>query len=642
MGDPTTHIDISRTQDSKKEALNGLANQAEEIQIKQNEITEATTTDSDTAQDDVAEDTAASQLAASQLAANQLAANQLAANQLAELRALLLGGPLEEVLNPKPTPEDISRLLPAAVSDAYDKKAGIRVALLPAVETAIQSSVQGDAAILAEALFPVIGPATRKSITASIGSLVESLNQALEHSLSPQSFKWRLEARRTGKTFAEVVLIRTLVYQVEQVFLIHKETGLMIQHVVTESATARDPDLVSAMLTAIQDFVKDSFVVDGERSLDTLKLGDFSLLIEDGPQAILAGVVRGTPPQELRALLRSQIETIHRTFGASLKTFDGDQDRFAGTRPYLEDCVSSKFKGKADKAEKAPISRRTKIIAWGLAGMLVSGIGLWMGMNWQRDRQWHRFVSTLQAEPGVVVISEQKKRGAYHLQGLLDPLAQNPMQLLDATKLNPNRVNMSWNPYLSLEPGFLQNRTQTLLSPPDTVSLTLNEQGVLQISGEASERWIQWAKATSAGLEGITEWQDADLISTERQALSELQSRIEYRRFVFPPGKAELRSQQYQITLQHQAEDIQKLLQLSEELGEPATISIVGHGDQRGQTRQVVQLGSTRASMLKNVLVGQGISPTLVTAEGTAIEDSSRLGAGDRDEDAAAYMEVHF
>ena len=61
---------------------------------------------------------------------------------------------------------------------------------------------------------------------------MQSFNHALEHSMSWRGLKWRMEAWRTGRSFAEVVLCHTLVFRVEQVFLIHQPTGLLIQHIV--------------------------------------------------------------------------------------------------------------------------------------------------------------------------------------------------------------------------------------------------------------------------------------------------------------------------------------------------------------------------------------------------------------------------
>lgn len=187
---------------------------------------------------------------------------------LNELRQLLLNpeqvkiDKLQERLdNPQLYAEDLSKVLPEAIMLLSLQRQGkLTKALLPTIEEAIQLSVKQDINILANAIFPIIGPAIRKAIQVAISTLIQSLNETLDHSLSPQSFKWRLEAKQTGKTFAEVVLLRTLLYRVEQVFLIHKNTGLVLQHIVGELVAAQDADLVSAMLRAIQDFVQDSLI----------------------------------------------------------------------------------------------------------------------------------------------------------------------------------------------------------------------------------------------------------------------------------------------------------------------------------------------------------------------------------------------
>jgi len=105
--------------------------------------------------------------------------------------------------------------------------------------------------------------------------------------------KWRLEAIRTKRSFAEVVLLHTLVYRVEEIFLIHTQSGILLQHVGAEANHGKDPDLVSGMLTAIQEFVKDSFNSQTGEMLDTLRMdGDHSVWIEQGPHAMLAAVIR--------------------------------------------------------------------------------------------------------------------------------------------------------------------------------------------------------------------------------------------------------------------------------------------------------------------------------------------------------------
>ncbi|MCJ8279075.1 MAG: OmpA family protein, partial [Rivularia sp. ALOHA_DT_140] len=225
-------------------------------------------------------------------------------SELSELRSLLLGvEPLklnlfyERLDNPQVDAEDISKIIPEAVVLRTMQDDQLSEAMVPTVEQAIQSSVKRDINVLSDAIFPIIAPATRKAIETALDEMVQSFNYALEHSLSPQSLKWRIEAKQTGKSFAEVVLLRTLVYRVEQVFLIHKHSGLILHHVVASEVAVQDPSLVSAMLTAIQYFVKDSFNVRKHEGLHTLEFGELTIWIEQGPTTVLAGIIRGNAPE---------------------------------------------------------------------------------------------------------------------------------------------------------------------------------------------------------------------------------------------------------------------------------------------------------------------------------------------------------
>src|SRR5277367_5081583 len=123
---------------------------------------------------------------------------------------------------------DLSAVLPEAIQmrRAAGGEEALGAALGPTLESALRESVKKDPHSLADALFPVMGPAIRRSIQQTLRSLFESFNEAMEHSLSVRGLKWRFEALRTGRTFSEIILMHSLVFRVEQVFLIHKKTGL--------------------------------------------------------------------------------------------------------------------------------------------------------------------------------------------------------------------------------------------------------------------------------------------------------------------------------------------------------------------------------------------------------------------------------
>ena len=434
--------------------------------------------------------------------------------ELETLRQLILGDSLEQLLNSPIHSEAVSRVLPEALAQAGTEEKELTRALRPTIEAAIQESVRTDERILAEHLFPIIGPSTRKSINAAIGGLVQSLEQTLDYSVSPKSVGWRIEAFRTGKTFAEVVMLRTLVFQVEQVLLIHKKTGLLLQHRVADEIDSQDPDLVSAMLTAIEDFVQDSFSVESGETLDTLELGDLNVWIEEGPQSILACVVRGNAPEKLRELLRDSQEKIQRLFGSAMEEFEGESNVFEGSQPYLDDCLSFKPLGQSTEENQSKgLSDRQKAIAWMIALFLTVFIGVRSFFHYKHEHRWSHYLADLSQQPGLVVISQDS--GKREINGLRDPLAVNPVDRLAMSYLDPKKVNMNWEPYWSLDPALISQRIQTSINPPPSVVVQTDNEGKLHLSGYASEDWIQSARRLSQQMFGTVVWQDDGLTARE-------------------------------------------------------------------------------------------------------------------------------
>ena len=49
-----------------------------------------------------------------------------------------------------------------------------------------------------------------------------------------------------------------------------------------------------------------------------MQVGEFKLWLQHGPLALLAAVVSGQPPPELRQVFARELEAIHREFGPAL------------------------------------------------------------------------------------------------------------------------------------------------------------------------------------------------------------------------------------------------------------------------------------------------------------------------------------
>ena len=129
-----------------------------------------------------------------------------------------------------------------------------------------------------------------------------------------------------------------LQYSVEQVFLIHRRTGLLLQHRSGEGVKVQDADMVSGMLEAILISVSGHFAVLGQE-LEGMKIGNVEVWITHAPQIILVGFVRGTPPAELRIIFRRALDCIVALLEASIRNFDGETSEFDAAAPFLESCL---------------------------------------------------------------------------------------------------------------------------------------------------------------------------------------------------------------------------------------------------------------------------------------------------------------
>ncbi len=354
--------------------------------------------------------------------------------------------------------EDLGRLLPGAVRVATRENDELSDALGPMFGSAIKSAIKTDADSIADAISPIMGPAIRVTIQQSIRGMVQSLNKTLEYSVSVKGLKWRWEAFKTGKSFAEVVLLHTLRFRVVQVFLIDRETGLLISHAALDE-TAENVDLASGMLTAIQDFVRDSFGGSKDDSLTNMSFGGQTVWIETGVHAFLALVIEGEAPASLRTTVQEALERIHLRFGQELEAYQGDSTPLAGVNPILTECLVSVYE-EDEKKKKKPKERKTQFQhpLWRKATLTVGILGILIGIFVLDQRlDYHKQIRDLRhqlAAPDTIQLSIEHDaliaRGQAHQQWIEQTANLAPrlpgiegVQLQEVTNLD-----QPWKDYL--------------------------------------------------------------------------------------------------------------------------------------------------------------------------------------------------
>ena len=154
------------------------------------------------------------------------------------------------------TQDNLSQRLPGALEALADEASTTRVAnaLAAPVSQALGAAVQRNRQSLIDVLFPIIGPLIRKSIAEALRNLVADLNGAIESSFTLRGLKWRVEAWRAGVPYAQVVLKHRLAYAIDHVFLIERDSGLVLHHEAAPGLPELDKDAIAGMLTALGDF----------------------------------------------------------------------------------------------------------------------------------------------------------------------------------------------------------------------------------------------------------------------------------------------------------------------------------------------------------------------------------------------------
>ena len=126
-------------------------------------------------------------------------------------------------------------------------------------------------------------------------------------------------------------------YRIEELYLIYNDGRLITGQALKE--TAIDQDIMGSMLTAINDFVQDSFHAAGE--LGSIDYGDNRVMIERGEQVVLAVVIYGEETRELRSQVANALRQVEGSFSSELAGWNGDVDLLSGTREILQPLLDA-------------------------------------------------------------------------------------------------------------------------------------------------------------------------------------------------------------------------------------------------------------------------------------------------------------
>ena len=551
-----------------------------------------------------------------------------AATEFATLRELLVGperqqldelaGRVEEVAI---TPQVLAEQLPEAIALRASRDGQIARVLAPTIETALRESIRRNPREVATAIFPVLGPAIRKAIAETMAGLVRSINSAVEHSFSVQGIKWRIEAWRTGERYADVVIKHALVYRVEQVFLVHADTGLLLAHVTAPDLDVPEADLISGMLTAIQDFVRDSFRPDEGGTLSTFTVGEHTVHVEAGPRALIAAVVRGQCPEAVPQRLQRTLEQIHLEYASLLADFEGDPAPFASAATLLEENLETVLS--TDRtADRSAMRWLRWVIPLAALVLLAAGLAT---ASWLR---WRRAVRLMEAEPGFVVIDAERSWRRWEFRGLRDPIARDPRTVLAALGSAPPAIVGQWKPYISLDSAMVVARARRALDAPASATTTLAGD-TLRVGGTATVDWLRTLRTAPAigGVGGI----DASAIRATLPArIDDMRRRVEATRILFEPGSARISDAE--------AAKVRALADSAAAVGASVRVALIGRTDPTGSDATNQSLAGLRVDAVLRRLAASGVPAAML--DGRPVATATPLSAAAASEQARINRSV--
>jgi hypothetical protein len=144
-----------------------------------------------------------------------------------------------------------------------------------------------------------------------------------------------------------IVIVATLVLvylwkksqsEIEDVFIISNE-GLLLAHRSKELHPDMDDDILGSMLTAVQDFVKDSFKDKSKFGLKRLDFGDSVIHIKRGKHIYTAVILSGKEPTDLDNSLGKLVTKIESEYESVFDAWDGDLEALRGLKDMLDDLL---------------------------------------------------------------------------------------------------------------------------------------------------------------------------------------------------------------------------------------------------------------------------------------------------------------
>jgi outer membrane protein OmpA-like peptidoglycan-associated protein len=512
---------------------------------------------------------------------------------MSEALADVLPGAISQEI--QKSPEQIAKAIAPEIALAIEEQIkldrdAITNTLGPQMGEAIKTQIKVEQNAMVDALYPVIG----NTISKYMVEMVKAIDDKVQTALSLKGIKRKIQAKIEGISEAELIFQESIEFQVKAIFLIHKNSGLVMKEFQLSSESKLETEMLGGMLTAIRSFVNDCVTKPGEFSeLHTIECDAFRIILEVAGYCYLAAIVKGEPSKQFVERLRKTLSKIVLNGDKEIAVFNGDPTTIPDSiQPLLEKLATTSQK---QTKSKLPIG----IILLILFPLL--GWGFFQYRSQIARTIEEKTATALDSNPELSVyrIVPKVERGKLNLTGKVPSEYLRSQAGKIASTLAPN-----WQ---------INNQILAVKVPPDPV-LTAGEVERLtwlfnQTKGVAITTQSEYGK-NRVNVTGIVpDMAVADRITQAFQqipGIDAVSNTVQIRPILETRLYFESNSTRFSSSdVGSKIKAIQEFLDRNPRVH----LRIIGHTDDRGREPQNQELGTKRALVVKQALMASEINP---------------------------------
>jgi len=173
-----------------------------------------------------------------------------------------------------------------------------------AVNKLIEEKLQNSQEEIVNLIYPTLGKMIKKYVNLQIQLFKDGVDERIKNTITVKTVVQRVKASIFGVKESDVIFSNIKDYQIEEVFLIEKNSGLLVG--TASRGTTIDKEVVGGMLTAIKSFGEDAFKK-GEQDLSSINYDSFKIILQSFYSYYVALVISGSISSVQQAELGDEV-----------------------------------------------------------------------------------------------------------------------------------------------------------------------------------------------------------------------------------------------------------------------------------------------------------------------------------------------